>query len=57
MKRRIIYALIALGSLSSCSDFLELQPKDKLSADALFSDPAGVKLYMANLYYQLPIED
>lgn len=43
--------------LCGCSDFLDLKPKDKLDADALFSEPEGVELYMANLYSQLPIED
>ncbi|WP_158861126.1 RagB/SusD family nutrient uptake outer membrane protein [Lunatibacter salilacus] len=42
---------------SSCSDVLDLQPQDKLPVEAVFSSPAGVKLYMANLYYQLPTED
>jgi hypothetical protein len=40
-----------------CSDVLNLDPTDKLDGAALFSDPAGVKVYMANLYYQLPVED
>lgn len=54
--RRLI--LLAAGLvLFSCNSVLELQPTDKIRADDLFGDPAGVKLYMANLYYQLPIED
>ncbi len=31
--------------------------QNKVTADRLFSDPKGVQAYMANLYYQLPIED
>jgi hypothetical protein len=46
-------ALFAL----SCGDVLDKQPLDKLQGENLFSNPEGVKLYMANLYYQLPIED
>jgi hypothetical protein len=42
---------------TGCKDFLDLQPKDKIDGEYLFSDPDGVRLYMANLYYQLPIED
>lgn len=42
---------------ASCSDYLDLQPKDKITQETIFSEPEGVKLYMANLYYQLPIED
>ena len=50
--------LIVTGMmLFSCNSVLELQPTDKIRAEDLFGDPQGVKLYMANLYYQLPIED
>ncbi len=50
--------IIALISLFGCnSDYLQLEPTDKVSADQLFSSPEGVKTFMANLYYQLPIED
>lgn len=49
--------LAAALSATGCSKVLDLQPTDKLTADAIFGDPAGVKVYMANLYYQLPIED
>lgn len=38
-------------------NILDLEPLDKIDGTALFSDPAGVQLYMANLYSQLPIED
>ena len=50
--------LIALLGLIACNDdFLNLEPTDKVSADALFSSPEGVKVFMAGLYYQMPIED
>ncbi len=56
-----IYKLIFTAALVllffGCEDVLDLKPTDKLSAEALFSEPEGVKLYMANLYYQLPVED
>lgn len=56
MKR--IFSLILLGiCIVACADFLDIPPKDKIDKNALFSDPEGVKLYMANLYGQLPIED
>ena len=53
---RYILLLPALFALS-CGDVLDKQPLDKLQGENLFSNPEGVKLYMANLYYQLPIED
>lgn len=58
MKRnRITLYLFAALFLVSCSEFLDLRPLDKVDAEALFLNPAGVQAYMANLYYQLPIED
>jgi len=50
----ICFAAFFLGS---CKRVLDLEPTDKLQASAIFGDPQGVKIYMANLYYQLPIED
>ncbi|MET0242825.1 MAG: RagB/SusD family nutrient uptake outer membrane protein [Flavitalea sp.] len=48
---------VAVLFLSGCKKILDLQPTDKLQAGAIFGDPQGVKVYMANLYFQLPIED
>jgi hypothetical protein len=55
-KSRFVLALSLLLTLG-CKDVLDLEPQDKLPIEAVFSDPAGVKLYMANLYYQMPLED
>ena len=58
--RKIIYkSLVAVTLLSGagCSKILDLEPLDKIDGQTLFSDPEGVKLYMASLYSQLPIED
>lgn len=43
--------------LFGCNRVLDLKPTDKIRPEDLFGDPEGTKLYMANLYYQLPIED
>ena len=56
-KIHLILSIILIGLSGGCSDLLDLEPLDKLDGNALFSDPAGVELYMANLYYQLPVED
>ncbi|RYG06151.1 MAG: RagB/SusD family nutrient uptake outer membrane protein, partial [Chitinophagaceae bacterium] len=48
---------VAVLFLSGCKKILNLQPTDKLQAGAIFGDPEGVKVYMANLYFQLPVED
>lgn len=55
---RNIYVLLTLFGLLGCNEeYLQLEPTDKVSADALFSSPEGVKTFMAGLYYQMPIED
>ena len=56
-KIKILFLVATLFTLGGCADWLDMNPRDKLSADVIFSDPQGVQLYMANLYYQLPIED
>ena len=43
--------------LLSCSDFLELQPTDKVTANNIFASDAGIEAFLANLYYQMPLED
>ncbi len=52
-----ILLVTLLLAFTGCTDVLDLDPKDKIDGGRLFEDPAGVKQYMANLYYQLPIED
>ena len=49
--------MTAVLLLGACKDYLDIKPKDKISQDNLFSSAAGLELYMANLYSQLPIED
>lgn len=53
--RNIILTAAFTGILASCN-FLEVKPTDKVSADALFSSEAGIEAFLANLYYQMPIE-
>ena len=59
MKKIHYIILVVLGILlqTSCSDVLNKEPLDRIQGEQLFSDPQGVRLYMANLYSQLPIED
>ncbi|SHE32675.1 Starch-binding associating with outer membrane [Mariniphaga anaerophila] len=56
-KLQYIIVLLALLLTTSCADFLDLEPRDKVPSELLFSDPKGVEMYMANLYSRLPIED
>src|SRR5690606_29983906 len=52
------YLILLVACLfTRCNDALDLQPLDRITADNLFSDPAGTQLYLADLYNRLPIED
>ncbi|WP_421897759.1 RagB/SusD family nutrient uptake outer membrane protein [Marinoscillum sp.] len=53
-----IYSILLTGLLTfGCHGVLDIEPLDKITAQDLFADPAGTELYMADLYYRLPIED
>jgi len=53
----IILISILLVTVSSCSDFLDVEPKNKIPGDVLLTDPKGIDAFIGNLYYQAPIED
>ncbi len=58
MKSKINTIILSLMTVVCLGcNVLDLDPLDKIDGKALFSDPEGVKLYMANIYNQLPIED
>ena len=59
INRSFKYLLIALlvGTFSSCNDSLDVEPKNKVPAEAVLSDPNGIRSYLANMYYELPVED
>ncbi|MEQ9302974.1 MAG: RagB/SusD family nutrient uptake outer membrane protein, partial [Marinoscillum sp.] len=53
-----IVAIVLTGLLTfGCHGVLDIEPLDKITAQDLFADPAGTQLYMADLYYRLPMED
>lgn len=53
----ILVVWVTLLSLISCSGFLDVEPKDKVTGDVLFTSDGGILSYMAGLYCDLPIED
>ena len=57
--KNISYILAVLCSLSlvSCSRNLDVEPRNKIPGEAVLSDPNGIRSFLANLYYQAPIED
>lgn len=53
----IILLSVLLIAATSCSDFLDVDPKNKIPGDVLLTDPKGIDAFVGNLYYQAPIED
>lgn len=58
MKRKILYTFIGLGAMlaTSCVD-MNRTPENIWTDDDLLSNDAGVEVYMARLYSQMPWED
>ena len=52
-----ILVVVATMLCCSCSDFLDIEPKDRITGDVLLSTDGGINSYMATHYYNLPIED
>ncbi len=55
-KISVIIVLMALLAAPACNRFLDVQPTNKVSAEAIVSTPAGIQAFLANLYYRMPIE-
>lgn len=56
MKKTIISALIGLMFATSCVE-LDITPKNLVTDDDLLSNDAGLQIYMARIYSQMPFED
>ena len=56
MKKSILYVLACLLFLTSCQD-MYLPPKNTLTDKDLMSSEAGLSIYMARMYSQMPWED
>ncbi|MGV8962464.1 MAG: RagB/SusD family nutrient uptake outer membrane protein [Candidatus Saccharimonadaceae bacterium] len=58
---RLKYILTAMliinGVLFSCSDYLDIPPKNVVQDKDLFSDVSGMTVYMSRMYSQMPFED
>jgi hypothetical protein len=56
-KRIVCYAatFIILAGISSCKkDFMNLQPLDKFSDEAVWNDPALIQTFINNIYLGIP---
>ena len=55
--KNIISLALLLFAISSCDDFLNQSPLNKITEDDVFGTEAGIEAYMSTLYNRLPIED
>lgn len=56
MKKLIKYSLVCLLALTACSE-MYLPPKNTVTDEDLLSNQAGMSIYMARMYRQMPFED
>ncbi len=57
MKKIYIGLLVGLLSLSACSDFLDIPPKNIVTDDDLFTSESGMEVFLARMYSRMPFED
>lgn len=59
MNKHILTAIIVSAglTLTSCGDFLDLSPHDKVSGDVLTSTDGGIMALLAKVYTTVPMED
>lgn len=58
MKQHLISILLGLAVLSavSCNNWLNVEPTGIITADQVFATDEGIESFLANIYYNLPIE-
>ncbi len=58
MKKRLIYTFMAiLGLLSSCNDFLDVDPREQIKQDVLFLTEDGYKTALNGVYIMMANEE
>jgi hypothetical protein len=55
--KNLMITMIVILFTAGCSDYLELKPTDKVTAENIFASEAGIEAFLANLYRNMPIED
>src|SRR5690554_4236777 len=54
----ILMIFSIISTLMSCDDmFNDIEPLDKVSGPDLLANPAGLNTLLANIYYNIPMED
>jgi hypothetical protein len=55
--KRILYVSLLLAFACGCSNYLDLDPRNKVQEDIIVSSEPSILAYAANLYGRIPIED
>jgi hypothetical protein len=55
--KNLVITMITILFTAGCSDYLELQPTDKVTPESIFASEGGIEAFLANLYRNMPIED
>lgn len=53
----ILFLLTFSGVVISCSDYLDIPPKNVVQDKDLFKDATGMAVYLSRMYSQMPFED
>jgi len=57
LKHFLITILVFGGALTSCKDYLNIPPMNVVQDKDLYSDAAGMTVYLSRMYSQMPFED
>ena len=52
-----LLSIVLLALFNSCTEWLEVEPLNQMSAEVLLKDERGLKTLLANLYNRIPMED
>ena len=55
--KHFIFAILAFSAVVSCKDFLNIPPMNVVQDKDLYSDAAGMSVYLSRMYSQMPYED
>ena len=55
--KNLVLLTITVLLMAGCSDFLDVEPTDRVTPNAIFTSNEGVEAFLATLYRNMPIED
>ncbi len=55
--KHFIFAILAFSAIISCKDYLNIPPMNVVQDKDLYSDAAGMTVYLSRMYSQMPFED